>query len=349
MNPFPTQSEGTVLIIDDNPNNIKVIATCLEDHGFTVLIARNGTMGVQRANFSQPDLILLDIVMPDVDGFETCRRLKADPETSEIPIIFMTALTDIEQKVQGFAVGAVDYITKPFQEAEALARVHTHIHYRRLMIQAERQRLSHELHDSVTQSLYSQILLTNGWAKRATQGNLDTTQIALAFEQLGTLAKQALKETRLLLHQLRPNLLRERGLVDVLQQRLDSVEQRANINAQLCTSGNLENLRPKLSEQLFFIAQEALNNALRHARATAITIRINRTSTALTLTVEDNGQGFDVDASSGGQGLTTMQERAATVNGQVQIQSSPQKGTRVTVVIPTASQPVSSQPEMLKC
>jgi signal transduction histidine kinase len=93
---------------------------------------------------SQPDLILLDVMMPGIDGFETCQRLKANPKTCNIPIIFMTALTDVESKVKGFELGAVDYITKPFQEREVLARVTTHLHLRNLTKQLEQQLVQNE-------------------------------------------------------------------------------------------------------------------------------------------------------------------------------------------------------------
>ncbi len=118
---------NTVLIVDDNKTNIRVLISTLKSHGFKTIIARNGAMGIRRAEFSKPDLILLDIMMPEMDGFETCRRLKSDDRTKDIPVIFMTALTDVKDKLRGFEVGGVDYVTKPFEEAEVLARVKTHL------------------------------------------------------------------------------------------------------------------------------------------------------------------------------------------------------------------------------
>ncbi|MBN2390016.1 MAG: response regulator [Anaerolineae bacterium] len=117
----------TVLIIDDNANNLSTLSDYLLEYNFEVLIARNGEQGIARAQLVHPDLILLDIVMPGIDGFETCRRLKADPDMQAIPVIFMTALSDTEHKVKGFELGAVDYITKPLQREEVLARVLTHL------------------------------------------------------------------------------------------------------------------------------------------------------------------------------------------------------------------------------
>ncbi len=120
-------NKSTILVIDDNPTNLSLAATSLEDGGFNVLIASDSLSGIKRAKFAHPDLILLDILMPEIDGFETCRRLKADAATQNIPVIFMTALTHSEYKVKGFEVGAVDYVTKPIQIEEVLARVKLHL------------------------------------------------------------------------------------------------------------------------------------------------------------------------------------------------------------------------------
>ena len=128
-----------VLIIDDDAVSIGVISDFLEDSGFVVLVARNGERGIERAGYARPDIIFLDVLMPGIDGFETCRRLKSDPVTADIPVIFMTALTDTEDKVKGFEAGAVDYVTKPFQSGEVLSRTRT-----QLRLSALTQELRHK-------------------------------------------------------------------------------------------------------------------------------------------------------------------------------------------------------------
>ena len=144
MNPTLIDYQSySILIIDDNPTNLRVAVDYLEDHGFEIMVARNGKMGLKRARYAQPDLILLDVRMPNIDGFETCRRLKANAKTKDIPVIFMTALTSTEDKVKGFAVGAVDYVTKPIQHEEVLARITTHLTIRNL--QKQLQQANHEL------------------------------------------------------------------------------------------------------------------------------------------------------------------------------------------------------------
>jgi two-component system, NtrC family, sensor kinase len=118
---------NTVLIVDDNPMNLEVLSTSLTGAGFRVAVALDGETAIKQIKYRQPELILLDVMMPGIDGFETCRRLKSDAKTQGVPIIFMTALADTEHKVKGLSLGAVDYITKPFQQNEVLARVNVHL------------------------------------------------------------------------------------------------------------------------------------------------------------------------------------------------------------------------------
>ncbi|MEG4418734.1 response regulator [Microcoleus sp. LAD1_D5] len=123
---------STILIVDDNPSNLDVLSEALAGSGWEILVATDGETAIEQAEYSQPDLILLDVMMPGIDGFETCHRLKASPLTNEISVIFMTALSDIGDKVKGFNLGAVDYITKPFEQKEVLARVNLHLKLRSL-------------------------------------------------------------------------------------------------------------------------------------------------------------------------------------------------------------------------
>lgn len=127
-----TARQPIVLVVDDNPTNLGVLTNYLKTSGYKTPIASNGEIALNRARHICPDLILLDVIMPGMDGFETCRRLKADAATQDIPVIFMTALTSPEDKVKGFEAGGVDYVTKPFHQEEVLARVATHIHIREL-------------------------------------------------------------------------------------------------------------------------------------------------------------------------------------------------------------------------
>ena len=116
-----------IMMVDDTPANLSVLSDLLSARGFKISVAEDGESALEQLQYVQPDLILLDVLMPHLDGFTTCQRLKERPETRDIPIIFMTALTDTVEKVKGFELGAVDYITKPFQQEEVLARVDAHL------------------------------------------------------------------------------------------------------------------------------------------------------------------------------------------------------------------------------
>lgn len=128
----PVPQESTVLVVDDTPTNLQVLFDLLSEQGYRVAIAKNGETALQRLQSYLPDLILLDVMMPGIDGFETCRRLKAEPLSRDIPIIFMTALSDAVDKVKGLNLGAVDYITKPIQHEEVLARIRVHLQLHQL-------------------------------------------------------------------------------------------------------------------------------------------------------------------------------------------------------------------------
>ncbi len=118
---------ATILIVDDTPANLRLLAGLLGNAGYQVRPARDGRMALSVAQANPPDLILLDIMMPEMDGYEVCRQLKADERTREIPVIFISALDDVHDKVKSFTLGAVDYVAKPFQAEEVLARVRSHI------------------------------------------------------------------------------------------------------------------------------------------------------------------------------------------------------------------------------
>ncbi len=127
--------QQSILVIDDNPNNVKVLCDLLSCNNYRVSIAKSGKSALKKVSRTSPDLILLDIMMPDMDGFEVCTRLKADPNTKNIPILFMTALSDTANKVRGLSLGAVDYITKPIEHEETLARIRVHLTLRQAQAQ----------------------------------------------------------------------------------------------------------------------------------------------------------------------------------------------------------------------
>ncbi len=119
--------DRNILIVDDQPNNLRVLFASLQAHDMKVFIADNGKRALEQIERQQPDIILMDVMMPGMDGFECCRRIMAEDRFEAIPIIFMTALAETRDKLSAFSAGGVDYIIKPFQQEEVLARIRTHL------------------------------------------------------------------------------------------------------------------------------------------------------------------------------------------------------------------------------
>lgn len=190
--------QHTILIIDDNPTNLGVMVGYLEKEQIEVITARDGEEGIERAEYVVPDLILLDVMMPGIDGFETCGRLKANQVTKDIPVIFMTALASQRDKVKGFEAGAVDYVTKPIQQPEMLARIRTHLRLRELTRNLEKKveelsELNTELKATQTQLVEAEKMAALGSLVAGVAHEINTP-VGMGIAAISTLAE----ETRLL-------------------------------------------------------------------------------------------------------------------------------------------------------
>ena len=148
---------STILVVDDTPAIVQLLRTILESDGFDVAIAVDGEAAIAQVQASQPNLVLLDVMMPEIDGFEVCRQLQANPTTQTIPVLFMTALDDTVTKVKGLELGAVDYITKPFEAEEVLARVKVHLRLQQLSRTLEHQ--NQQLHQEMEARIQAQVAL----------------------------------------------------------------------------------------------------------------------------------------------------------------------------------------------
>lgn len=206
MNSSQSQ-EMMVLIVDDVPDNLALLHATLDQAGYTVLVATDGFSAIERASNFLPDAILLDAMMPQLDGFETCRLLKQNPATKHIPIIFMTGLTESEHVVRGFQSGGVDYVTKPVQTDEVLARLATHISNSKLVNQREQM--------------------------------IDAAGIAmLAVDKTG----KVLWQTPIAIQMLQDNLPQEQALLDEFYARLSGWFVQSDPTEALLVSGLQQNL-----------------------------------------------------------------------------------------------------------
>ena len=206
------EKRGTILIVDDTPLNLEVLQDILSAAGFELLIAVNGESAIRQAEYATPDMILLDVMMPGIDGFETCRRLKELEATREIPIIFMTALSETSHKVRGFEMGGVDYVTKPLQHEEVMARLNTHLKLRNL--QRELQLMNEELEQRV--------------AARTVELTEANTQLQAAQRQLEMRVRELDGRNRLVQLQMSPMSLSEAHseILEVAQQVLEATSVR---------------------------------------------------------------------------------------------------------------------------
>ncbi|NEO83760.1 MAG: diguanylate cyclase [Spirulina sp. SIO3F2] len=171
MTPVSDIAKGNILVVDDTPANLRLLSTILERSEYTVRQALSGELALQAAQTHIPDLILLDIGMPEMDGYEVCRRLQANKITCQIPIIFISAYDEVMDKVRGFKIGGVDYITKPFHWAEVIARVENQIKILRLSQQLQRKnaQLEQEIHERV----HAESALRGALERLKTLANLD--------------------------------------------------------------------------------------------------------------------------------------------------------------------------------
>lgn len=190
------QSNSHILIVDDVGENIQVAMNILKEDNYGFSFATSGEQALKLLNEHQFDLILLDIMMPGLDGFEVCRRLKADSTTAEIPVIFLTAKTDIDSITKGFALGGVDYIVKPFHASELLARVNTHIE----LYNAKRCLKSHNLSLQVKAKQTEQRLLTELEATQKEMIYMLTEMMEFTSDETGKHIKRVAEYSKLLAH-----------------------------------------------------------------------------------------------------------------------------------------------------
>lgn len=174
------QPKGNILVVDDTPENLRLLSQMLALRGYKAISASDGMMALESARSSSPDLILLDVSMPNMDGYEVCRRLKQDLQTRTIPVIFLSALAEVNDKVRAFNAGGVDYITKPFQPLEVFARIENHLAIRNLQVQLE-QRLN-EL-EQARQAEYDQRMLTESLWESVSAVN-STLDLDIVFDLL---------------------------------------------------------------------------------------------------------------------------------------------------------------------
>lgn len=348
---------GDILIVDDTPDNLRLLSTMLSERGYKVRSVINGSSALMGAQAQPPDLILLDVNMPGMNGYEVCRLLKDQAQTIDIPVIFISASHEVIDKVKAFSVGGVDYICKPFQVAEVLVRIETQLSIRRLQaklqqalaqerslnqqIEAmaaieERNRIAREIHDSLGHSLTA---LTVQLQAAVSVIQTDPTQAQVFLTQAYQLSKTAMQEVRQSVKALRVDQPAQQSLEATISDLAAGFRQVTGITpiVQIYLK---KSISLSISKTIHRIVQEALTNISKYAQATQVEITLSTISQAsgdyLCLTINDNGKGFDCAQQSTGFGLQGMRERVAALAGEFHLTTAPGAGCQIEVRCPFA-------------
>ncbi|MCB1859162.1 MAG: response regulator [Gammaproteobacteria bacterium] len=362
--------KATILIVDDEKFYLDVLIGILKTD-YRVLVARSGEEAQgQLQRGSRPDLILLDLLMPGIDGYETCRRIKSNPATSDIPLIFLTSRDDVEGETLGLGLGAVDYITKPISPPTVKARIQTHLALRRaqcalerqnevleervkerteslrkvgaelvLAEERERRRIARELHDGPTQRLVlSKINLGRLKSSlepgpcRGIDDVLDTIDITL-------------KELRTLMVQLSPPVLYELGLGPAVEWLAENILGEQGIQFRVDSAESYDRLKEETRVFLFRAIRELMLNIVKHAQASRSSVSINTTGNEILIEVRDDGVGMDYPVEpeaqvNGGFGLFVLRDRIDMLGGKLSIGVN--GGTCVTLRVPIGNTEVEA-------
>lgn len=339
---------ANILIVDDTPFNNEILKIGLSAHGYQIDTAPSAAEAEKKLAAKTPDLILLDVLMPEVNGYDFCERLKSNANTRDIPVIFMSALHETVDKLRGFAVGGVDYLTKPLEFDEVLVRVRTHLtlyqqrrEIERLYAQAselatlhERQRIARELHDSLNQSLFSINSIAESLPRIFAKNPSKAVQYA---HQLAVLTRGAQAEMRALLLELRQDALEGTDLADLLRQLCGIFAANSVVELTLDLVSGIQ-LTSQAQTVFYRVAQEALNNVARHSQASQVYVSLQHTgrngNSGVEMVIKDDGLGFDLSAIPADHfGVRIMHERADTVGAKLIISTLPGYGTTVRLTL----------------
>lgn len=363
---------GEVLIVEDTPASLRLLADLLGHAGYVTRQAQDGRMALLSAQSRPPDLILLDVRMPGLDGFEVCARLKEDARSADVPVIFLSALDATEDKIKAFRLGAVDYIAKPYQPEEVLARVHTHVELRRLQsrledrvaertaqyreaqaqLQAskvrlhelagflqgvreeERARIARELHDELGQSLTA-LRIDLSWLRGKCAEAEPGIGARLANAQ--SLVENTMEGLRRIAEDLRPRMLDDLGLAAAIEHHVGDFAQRTGIPCELALNREEFAVSGPTATAVFRIIQEALTNIARHADASRVEVSVVQEGDGIELRVGDDGRGIVGQGGNKTFGLLGMEERVKTIGGRLTIASESGHGTTIEAWLPAGS------------
>lgn len=366
-------TNATVLVVDDQRETVELLTTILESRGYVVLSAYDGPQTLKMVATEKIDLILLDVSMPGLDGYEVCQLLKADKAVADIPVLFVSALNDLRVKVEGFRVGGVDYIAKPFHRDELLARIGTHVELRRKQLEIERlQQLevarlqqTSDFKDNVLQMVSHDLksplsTLRNGLAildmtiaaeiKANVRASKAVELIRQSTERMIALVRDVLDLART-----EGRLVANFEMITLTPYLQRLVEEAAVVAADKQITLRFvpppNDCRAMLAPQLFsLVLENLLSNAIKYTHAGGqVSLTVEVVEPVLRLRITDNGKGIaaealprlfekfyraDTEQSGTGLGLAIVKTIVEQHQGQVSVESEVGKGSTFTVTLP---------------
>ena len=343
-----------ILIVDDDPLAFIALESIFEGQPYQLIHAQNGPSALEKATEIMPDLILLDVMMPDMDGFEICRRIRSTPKLAEVPIIILTALDDRSSRLIGIEAGADDFISKPADRQELRLRVHTILRlnrYRTLHTQREnlrqmaghviraqedeRRRLSREIHDDLGQALIAHVLSLRSLQLEIP---LQNELLKKRLDDLIADTNETINKMRQIAQDIRPAMLDTLGLCTALKTYSREFSLRTSLPVVFESDPEIPEVSDIYSITLYRILQEALTNVYKHSMANQVWVELTVDERNLVLIIQDNGVGFPPESRqkfpNDGIGMIGMQERMTLVGGQLLIKSSQSKGTIISAHLP---------------
>lgn len=339
-----------ILAIDDNSINLELLSQIIKLYypDYLFIGALSGQEGYEIAQKENPDLILLDIMMPDLDGYETCELLKQNNKTKQIPIIMVSALgRDSAERTKGLNVGADSFISKPFDQVELKAQINVALRIKSYQLQLkklnaeitlveeqERRRIAENLHDSLGQTLGLAFMNLSSIDTQKCQPEIKNT-----IQFTSKLLNKAIEESRRLTYDLSPPILYELGLIPAIKWKLERFEIENKIATNLITEKKKTDLSRENNIFLYRTIGELLSNTFKHAEATEVTVKQKTQNGMYYISVEDNGIGIDKSQlkpkpnNKGGFGLLSISERIESMNGTFKI-ASVENGSLAEIEIP---------------
>lgn len=359
--PAPGHAPG-VLIVDDTPANLQVLAEMLKDHGYHVRMARSGALALQAAQHDPPDLILLDITMPEMDGYEVCARFKANAQLREVPILFISALTEPLDKIKAFNAGGVDYLPKPFYSEEVVARVRTHLELRRqrqeLQVRVAQLRELEHLRDNLVHmivhdlraplnGLQGGLELLDITAQNLTADNRKWLVLAQAScRELSEMISTLLDITRLEHNQM-PLHPAPADLADIVRHAIELLGPKAQVRCDVEAGGTSGTMIPCDAALIVRVITNLASNALKFSpETTRVRVAIGAEGADMVLRVTDSGPGIPAQyqakifekfgqaelqrahqQTSSGLGLAFCKLAIEAHGGRIGVNSKPGKGS----------------------